>query len=114
MITTTSDDDPLINEYWDLNRKYPDFVHASSPKHDMEGCKKFFMLKLNVALEKALKDITEKIEAAEEDGEDELRKQLLAQRKQLKALSSIDLSHVETVDELIALKPEQLLEFWEK
>lgn len=118
MITTKPIDDPLLNKFWDLNKKYPDFMHAvnfdhaSDPQHDIEICKKIFMLKLNAALEKCLKDITLKIEDAEEDGNDELRKQLLAQRKQLKTLANIDLSRVETVDDLIAMKPDQLLPFW--
>ena len=112
--------DEFLQELWDLNDKYPDFIHAvkfdhvSSPEHDMDECKKIFMKKITSSLELALKDITLKIEEAEEDGQDELRKQLLAQRKQLKTLSSIDLSLVKSIDDLISLKPAQLQQFWEK
>lgn len=120
MIVTKSGDDPLLNKFWDLNKKYPEFVralmfdHASDPVHDIEQCKNIFMLKLSNALEKCLKDITLQIEESEEDGNDELKKQLLSQRKQLKLLYNIDLSKVKNVDELISMKPEQILPYWEK
>lgn len=112
MTVTSHKTDKFMQEYWDLNKKYPEFQtcvefdHASSPSHNIEECKKLFTVMVEEKLHKSLKNIALQIGMAEEQDNEVLRKQLIVKRKELRTLYNLDLSKVQTVDDLVNLKPE--------
>jgi len=107
--------DEFLQGLWDLNKKYPDYIHCvsfdhvSTPFHKIEECKVKFMEILKSDLIKLSNDLTSKIEDAQENFDEELNKILLLKRKKLKHLcNNVDLSTVKSIDDLINLKSEIL------
>lgn len=118
MITHQKEADALLQDFWDLNAKYPEYVtcvrfdHVSPPFHDMEECKLLFLQKLVEASDAAAKDLTTHFEIAIEDG---LPVQdILKARKLIRGLKSIDISSVTTIDDLVSKKPHELEAYWRK
>lgn len=119
-IICSDEEERLIRMKWALNDQYPEYVgHVafdgiSEPYHVIEDCKKRFYFHLSQAIDKYLKDVNSKIETCEENGDESARLSLLAQRKQAKDLSSLDVSHCTSVQQLSEMVPDQLKNHWFK
>lgn len=117
-IVCSDEEERLIRMKWALNTQHPEysghlaFDGVSEPYHVMDDCKKKFCDYLAQAIERYLKDVNEKIETCEENGDESTRLALLAQRKQAKDLYSLDISHCTSVQELKDMIPAQLNYHW--
>ena len=99
---------------WDLNDKYPLFVtcvewdHVSAPKHNLAACVLVLNKKLAIAFNDYTKAINLQIEQAEEDFNDDLKRELLLKRKNLRDKLKQDFSKMKNVDELLLMVPDEL------
>ena len=113
-------DDHPIKKVWALNDNYPDFVtcvkfdNISDPHHDIEECKILFKEKIKKAFDLFSREITEKINEAEEDGNEIFRKELLLKRKKCREIVLNDLSIFKNLDDLLNSIPEDLKPYWNK
>lgn len=119
-IICSEDEEKLILEFWEINKNHPEYMgHLSfngiTPAfHDMVECKKHHQYLIQKASESAIKEINELIEKAQEDGEDDLLKELYAKRKEIKQACEIDIAQCKTVDELKKTIPACISNHWNK
>lgn len=112
MIEVEKEPTELTKAFWALNDKYPDYVHCvrydgvNPAFHDLDQCKKSFQKKINDAVDAKISNINKNIEMAQENGQDLTN--LLAERKRIRAYSSLDTSQCQTIDDLINLYPKDL------
>ena len=105
----------LLEDFWELNKKYPDYVncvrfdHASPAFHDIEECKKNFLLRLKNIAEKGIKETNERLERAQENGED--LNPLYSLRGRIRACQFPDISKAQSVDEIEGFFPPLLKRF---
>lgn len=113
-IICSPEEETVIRQHWALNDKYPEycghlmFDGVNPPEHNIEECKKDFLVFLANAATKCLSDIKSKIEIAEENGDGSARDSLISYRKVIKSLLNPDISSVKTIDDLRSAVPEQL------
>lgn len=117
-IVIGDEEEKAVLMFWSLNESYPQYVGhlmfdgVSEPKHDMVECKKRHTLLLKDACDHEMKSITEQIEIAQENGKDII--DLLAQRKSIRSMVSMDLSEINTIDQLVISVPDTLKKYWTK
>lgn len=113
-VICSPEEEAVIRQYWDMNDKYPEysghlmFDGVNPPEHNMHECKKHLLNFMNIAVEKCVADINNKIQHAEESGDIDLKNKLISDRKIVKSLSNPDLSDCKTVEHLKNSIPERL------
>lgn len=101
-VILTEQEETNTRAYWDLNLENPEFEDACSfdginpPSYDMEIIKAILTKKFDLEKEKALLQIAENIESAQEDEEDVSL--LFAERKMIKSLTCPDFSDCEDIE----------------
>lgn len=119
-LVCSEEEESVIREYWELNKNYPEYTGhlsfngVSPPFYYIEECKKQHLNLVKKASELAIKELNDLIEKAQEDGENDLLKELYAKRKVIRKACEIDISQCKTVDELKKTIPACISDHWNK
>lgn len=103
-IYCTEDEEQLIRKKWELNKKFPEysghlvFDGISLPYHNLEECKKHHIKIINEILSIKIKTLNNKIEIAQENGENLTN--LYLQRKLLRNQLNPNIEKVSKIEEL--------------
>lgn len=116
-VECSPEESALIQSMWAMSQQYPEFAEAVSfdgvnpPSYDVPSLKRIFLESINKAIEAGIKDMTQKIEIAQEEGQDPA--EFFLQRKMIRAAAAnLDCSAGQTPEDFLALKPSCLLPYW--
>lgn len=110
-IICSPEEEARIRAFWAETEKYPEFLdaiidHPLKPHIiNMPRARELQKEWLKRASEWKVKELTEKLEMAQEDGDDDLCSLLLKQRKEARHSPSVDLSNCKTLEDLRAAVP---------
>ena len=107
-IICSDQEETQIRKFWSFNESYPEYIDcnrydgASDPIIDMTRAKELHLENLQKVIHQKTTVINQQIETADEENDGKSKAALLKQRKDLKAINSVDMTKFNTVADLKA------------